>query len=142
MTPVRRLLRRANPRRMRHSISARVLGGFFITIALAVAVALISVAYNMDAGRGLARVAERDREISANLHDLEVAVEQQSGAIQNYLLSGDERDLASLRLAHARFEAAVAALETRLPPAQQGAAWSELRRQRAPLDEIADEEIA
>ncbi len=141
MTPVRRLLRRLNPRRLRHSISARVLGGFFITIALAVAVALISVAYNMDAGRGLARVAERDREISANLHDLEVAVEQQTGAVQNFLLSTDERDLDLLAAARARFAAALAALESRLPPEQRGDAWTEIERQAAALDDIADEEI-
>src|SRR3712207_9544228 len=119
MTPIRRLYRWLHPRRMRHSISARVLGGFAITIALAVAVAVISLAYNMDAGRGLARVAERDRAISANLHDVEVAIEQESGAVQNYLLSGDDRDLMALRAAHARFEAAVAALESRLPAEQR-----------------------
>jgi PAS domain S-box-containing protein len=143
MTPGRRLLRRMHPRRMRHSISARVLGGFFITIALAVAVALISVAYNMDAGRGLARVAERDREISANLHDLEVAVEQQSGAIQSYLLSDeDERDLSALNAARARFAAALAALDSRLPEEQRGDAWATIIEQSRALDAIADEEIA
>ncbi|MGD9894241.1 MAG: PAS domain S-box protein, partial [Dehalococcoidia bacterium] len=143
MTPVRRLFRRMNPRRMRHSISARVLGGFFITIALAVAVALISVAYNMDAGRGLARVAERDREISANLHDLEVAVEQQSGAVQSYLLSDeDERDLSALNAARARFAAALAALDSRLPEEQRGEAWATIIEQAQLLDGIADEEIA
>lgn len=128
---------------MRHSISARVLGGFFITIALAVAVALISVAYNMDAGRGLARVAERDREISANLHDLEVAVEQQSGAVQSYLLSDeDERDLSALNAARARFAAALAALDSRLPEEQRGEAWATIIEQAQLLDGIADEEIA
>ena len=38
------------------------------------------------------RVADRDRAISANLQDLEVAVEQESGAVQSFLLSGDARD--------------------------------------------------
>jgi PAS domain S-box-containing protein len=142
MTPMRRLLQWLNPRRMRHSISARVLGGFFITIVLAVAVALVSLAYNMDAGRGLARVAERDREISANLHDLEVAVEQQTSAVQNYLLSGDERDLDALGAARARFAAALAALDTRLPEEQRGATWEQIERQANALDDIANEEIA
>jgi PAS domain S-box-containing protein len=143
MTPLRRFARSLNPHRLRHSISARVLGGFFLTIALAVAVALISLAYNMEAGRGLARVAERDREISANLHDLEVAVEQQSGAVQSYLLSDeDERDLTALNAARARFAAALAALESRLPEDQRGEAWAQILEQAQALDEIADEEIA
>jgi len=127
---------------MRRSISARVMGGFLLTIGLAAAVALISLAYNMDAGRGLARVTQRDRDITLNLHDLEVAVEQQSSAVQNYLLSGDDRDLDSLRAARARFAAALAALDVRLPAQQKGDSWTTLQRQSQSLDEIAEEEIA
>ena len=142
MGAVRRFLRWLQPRRLRRSISARVLAGFLLTAALAVAVAVVSLTFNMDAGRGLARVAERDREISLNLHDLEVAVEQQSSAVQNYLLSGDDRDLGALNAARARFAAAIAALEVRLPLEQKGPTWFEIQRQAQALDEIAAEEIA
>src|SRR5205085_11352788 len=95
----------------RRSIGVRVRAGFGLTALLAVAVAIVSLTYNQSAGRDLARVSERDRQVSGAFRELEVGVEQQSGAVQNFLLSGDDRDLDQLNTGRARFQAAVSRLE-------------------------------
>src|SRR3712207_1651765 len=128
MSALRRLMRWLEPRPLRRSIGARVLAGFGLTAALTLAVALVSLAYNIDAGRDLARVSEHERAVSADLRDLEVAVEQQSGAVQNFLLSGDERDLARLESGRQRFAEALARLERRLPSGPSRAGLDEIRR--------------
>ena len=120
----------------------RVLAAFGLTAALAVAVAAVSLAYNTDAGRGLARVTERDRAVSADFRTLEGAVEQQSGAVQNFLLSGEDRYLDTLIAARQRFNAALQRLERSLPREERGAALAELRRQAEDFDDIAAQEIA
>jgi PAS domain S-box-containing protein len=142
MHTLRRLVHRMTPRPLRRSIGARVLTAFALTAALAGVVATVSLAYSRDAGRGLARVTERDREVSATFRVLEASVEQQSGAVQNFLLSGDERDIAALNTARQRFSAALARLEEILPAEERGEALNELRRQAQAFDEIAAEEIA
>ncbi|MFN8557716.1 MAG: PAS domain S-box protein [Dehalococcoidia bacterium] len=139
---LRRLLRTLTPRRLRRSIGAQVIAGFGLTALLVVVVAALSLAYSTDAGRGLARVSERDRAVSADFRDLEAAIEQQSGAVQNFLLSGDERDLAQLAIARDRFNAALERLEGSLPAEERGEALDALRRQGQTFDEIATEEIA
>lgn len=142
MSRVRRLLRRLEPRFLQRSIGARVLAGFLLTAVLAGAVASVSLAYNTDVARQLAQVTQQDRDISSALRDLEVAVEQQTGAIQNFLLSGDEHDLDTLRAGRARFGAALARLEQRLPPDRREEGLALIRARAQAMDEIAEEEIA
>jgi PAS domain S-box-containing protein len=142
MSRMRRFFARLEPGPLRRSIGARVLTGFFLTAALAVAVASVSLAYNQDAGRNLARVTERDRELSSALRELEVAVEQQSGAVQNFLLSGDDRDLDTLAAGRARFSDALARLAQEQTDSDSVARLAEVRAQAQSLDEIAAEEIA
>ncbi|MGH2583871.1 MAG: PAS domain S-box protein, partial [Dehalococcoidia bacterium] len=59
-----------------------------------------------------------------------------------FLLSGEEEDLGALTAANARFAAAIAALDTRLPVSERGAAWEEIQRQSQALSDLAQEEIA
>lgn len=142
MNGVRRLMRAIEPRPLRRSIGLRVLAGFGLTAALAVAVATISLVYNTDAGRNLARVSERDREVSAALRDLEVTVEQGSGAVQNYLLSGDDRDLVAVDSAILRFEQTLVRLQQILPPDRAGPAIEDLANGGQMLADLAMDEIA
>jgi PAS domain S-box-containing protein len=137
-----RLIHQLEPRPLRRSIGTRILAGFGITAMLALAVAVVSLAYNMDAGRQLERVTRGDREASAALRDLEVAVEQQSSAVQNFLLSGDDRDLDALAAGRARFAAALGRLEQQLPPDMPRDGLEAIRAQAQAFDEIATEEIA
>ena len=137
----RRWQHRLTPRPLRTRIGARVLAGFGLTAAIAALVACVSLIYNAGAGRSLASVTERDREVSALFRELEVAVEQQSGAIQNLLLSGDERDLEALRAGRSRFLAALDMLEQRLPTSEQGTTLTDIRQQAVRLEEIAEEEL-
>src|SRR5579884_1831338 len=142
MNRLRRRLHRLTPRPLRRRIGVRVLMGFFLTTALAVSVAVVALAYSTDAGRGLAQVTERDRSIGADFRDLEAAIEQQSGAVQNFLLGGDDRDLDALRAGRERFSAALARLETGLPAEERGADLQELRQRAAEFDDAADQDIA
>lgn len=137
----RRLRYRLTPRLLRRRIGARVLAGFGLTALIAALLACVSLVQNVNAGRSLANVTERDREISALFRELEVAVEQQSGAIQNLLLSGDERDLETLRAGRARFLLALDLLEQRLPAAEKGPTLTDIRQQALALDEIAEKEL-
>lgn len=142
MSRTTRWLRRLEPSILRRSIGARVLAGFGLTAALAVAVALVSLVYNTAVGRELANVSQRDREVSGAVRDLEVSVEQQSGAVQNFLLSGDDRDLDALNTGRARLGAALAQLERQLPAGAGRAALTDVRAQSQRFDDIAAEEIA
>lgn len=137
----RRLQHRLTPRPLRTRIGARVLAGFGLTAAIAALVACVSLIYNAGAGRSLASVTERDREVSALFRELEVAVEQQSGAIQNLLLSGDERDLEALRAGRSRFLAALDTLGQRLPSNEQGETLTDIRQRDLALAEIAEAEL-
>jgi len=141
-TRLARSLSRLTPRKLRTSIGARVLTGFFFTAGLALAVGTISLVYNRDAGRSLARVTERDREVSNDFRELQVSIEQQTGAVQNFVLSGDDRDLGSLNTGRTRFSGALTRLETNLPKEERTAAFAEISRQWHALDDIAQQEIA
>lgn len=136
------LINRLTPRRLRTSIGARVLAGFSLTAALALAVGSISLVYNRDAGRSLARVTERDRDVSSDFRDLVVSVEQQTGAVQNFLLSGDDRDLGALNAGRTRFNGAMTRLERSLPVEERASVFEEITRQGAALEDIAGQEIA
>lgn len=139
---LRHLVHRVTPRPLRRRIGVRVLAGFSVTALLAMVVALLSLSYSTAAGRDLAQVTERDRKVAADFSDLDAAVEQQSGAVQNFLLSGDDRDLEALRAGRDRFTAALARLQGSLPAEERGPSMTELRRQAQEFDDIAAEEIA
>lgn len=140
MKAIYRLLSLVTPRFLRRSLGAQVLTGFGLTAALAGLVAVISLYYNVDAGRDLARVAERDRQISTEFRNLEVAVEQQSGAVQNFLLSVDQRDLDTLRTARERFDTALMRLDEMGLNQNESLAAVRLRQQA--FDDVAGENIA
>ncbi len=135
-------MRQLIPSRFRRSIGARVLAGFGLTAALALAVAVISLIYNRDAGRSLARVTERDREVSRDFRELLVAVELQTGAVQNFLLSGDDRDLEALKMGQERFAESLARLEQRQAITEPGPTFAEIRARATELDDVASKEIA
>jgi|GEM_PF-1425742 len=131
---------RFQPSRLRRSIGMRVRAGFAVSALLAVA--SVSLLYNMDAGRNLGRVTVRDREVSGTFRELEVSVEQQSGAVQNFLLSGDERDLEQLKVGRARFSAALQRLESRQRAENGRDDLAAIRAQNQALDDLIQEEIA
>src|SRR5688500_11526954 len=120
MDILRHMLHSLTPRPLRRSIGVRVLAGFGLTALLAGLVATLSLAYSTEAGRDLARVTERDRTVSADFRALEAAVEQQSGALQNFLLSDDDRDLEAFNAGRGRFTTALSRLEQSLPADERG----------------------
>lgn len=142
MRCLRRPAGRLFPALLRRSIGARVLAGFGLTAVLALAVAVVSLVYNRDAGRSLARVTERDRELAADFRELLVAVEQQTAAVQSFLLSGLDGDLDALQSARGRFHAALAALEEGLPPAERQDNFARIRAKARALEDVASQGIA
>ncbi len=142
MLNLHRLAGRLFPPLLRRSIGARVLAGFGLTAALALAVAVVSLIYNRDAGRSLARVTERDRELAADFRELAIAVEQQTAAVQSFLLSGLDGDLDALQTARDRFHVALARLEAGLPPAEREDNFEQIRANARALDDLAGQDIA
>ncbi len=142
MRSLRRLTGRLFPTLLRRSIGARVLAGFGLTAALALAVAVVSLIYNRDAGRSLARVTERDRELAADFRELLIAVEQQTAAVQSFLLSGLDGDLDALQTAQDRFHAALTGLEQGLPPAERQDNFEQIRARARALEDLAGQDIA
>ena len=137
-----RVARRLFPSVLNCSIGTRVLAGFWLTAALALAVAVVSLIYNRDAGRSLARVTERDRALAADFRELLIAVEQQTAAVQSFLLSGLDSDLDALQTARVRFHAALSRLEEGLPPAERADNFEQIREGARALDDLAVQDIA
>ena len=95
---------RAIRRHFASSIGARVLGGFGLAVALALLVALVSLSATRDATLRLENLQEAQRRMVSAMKDLELSAELQSGAIQAFILSGDNRYLESQATGRARFD--------------------------------------
>ena len=140
LTP-RRLLYIATGGRLRRRIGVRITAGFAISALLTLLVAIISLYYNREAGRELARISERDRAISADFRQLVLAVEQQHGAVQSFLLSGDESVIGQVDAARQRFQQTLLRLEGALPEAERAGTFERIRAQADKLSEVATDDI-
>jgi two-component system NarL family sensor kinase len=124
------------------SIGAQVLSTFGLVVLIALMVALVSLSATRDATSRLVSVQEVQRRTAAALKDLELGAELQSGGVQAYLLSGDERYLAQQENGKLRFAEAFQELESLVTDDEGLDLLDGLERERARFEGSAESQLA
>ena len=124
------------------SIGAQVLATFGLVVLIALLVALVSLSATRDATSRLVSVQEVQRRTAAALKDLELGTELQSGGVQAFLLSGDERYLAQQANGKQRFAEAFLELESLVTDEAGFDLLDGLERERARFEGSAESQLA
>ena len=125
----------------RGHIGTRIMAGFSLITLLALLVALVSLANVATVNGRLDESARRDRQAAANALRLQLAIEQQSDGVRGFLLSGDDRFLASFEAGATLFDETIAQLEAELPHPESADRLEEIRFLESRFREVARQQI-
>ncbi len=136
-TLVGALVRRWRDLKIGHRITLWLLLAALVTLAVAV----VAIYALLGQGRRLTDLAETDRTVQADALELKTVVEQESGGVLGYLLSGDQALLDPYTRGHERHTAIVAGLEPLITSVQQENLLAEIQSLHTAFRQLADAQV-